>query len=91
VKSALNQEKRALNMDEIELKIQRKGHKVPILIRINKNQKMRVLMLKCSECLELPEEKLRFSFDGESLNPNETPVDLDLEGGECIDLYISEV
>jgi hypothetical protein len=34
---------------------------------------------------------LKFSFDGELLNPNETPVDLDLEGGECIDLYISEI
>jgi len=89
VKSASNHMKRALNEDEIELKVQRKGHKVPILMRINKTQKMRVLFLKCAECLELPPEKLKFSFDGESLNPNETPVDLDLEGGECIDLYVS--
>jgi hypothetical protein len=91
MKSALKQKKRALNVDEIELKIQRKGHKEPILIPIKKNQKMRVLMLKCSEYLELPDEKLKFSFDGESINPNETPMDLDLEGGECIDLYVSEI
>jgi hypothetical protein len=78
-------------MDEIELKIQRKACRKPILIRIKKKQKMRVLMLKCSEYLELPEEKLKFTFDGESLNPNETPVSLDLEGGECIDLYVSDI
>ncbi|XP_021934550.1 uncharacterized protein CG4449-like isoform X2 [Zootermopsis nevadensis] len=91
MKSALAQEKLSLGVDEIELKIQRKGHKERISMRIKKNQKMRVLMFKCAEYLELPEEKLKFSFDGESLNPNETPVDLDLEGGECIDLYVSEV
>lgn len=91
VKNGSNQVKRILNVDEMELKVQRKGHKEPILILINKTQKMRVLMLKCAECLDVPVEKLKFSFDGESLNPNETPVDLDMEGGECIDLYISEI
>lgn len=90
VKNASNQVKPSLNVDEMELKVQRKGHKEPILIQIKKTQKMRVLMLKCAERLDVPVEKLKFSFDGESLNPNETPVDLDLEGGECIDLYISE-
>jgi hypothetical protein len=48
-------------------------------------------MLICAECLDVPAEKLKFSFDGESLNPNETPVDLDMEGGECIDVNISEI
>lgn len=91
VKNASNQVKHTLNVDEMELKVQRKGCKQPILIRINKTQKMRVLMLKCAECLDVPAEKLKFSFDGESLNPNETPVDLDMEGGECIDVYISEI
>jgi hypothetical protein len=91
VKNASNQMKHTLNVDEMELKVQRKGCKQPILIRISKTQKMRVLMLKCAECLDVPVEKLKFSFDGESLNPNETPLDLDMEGGECIDVYISEV
>jgi hypothetical protein len=91
VKNASDQVKYTLNVDEMELKVQRKGYKEPILIRISKTQKMRVLMLKCAECVDLPAEKLKFSFDGEFLNPNETPVDLDLEGGECIDLYISEI
>jgi hypothetical protein len=89
VKNISKEAKRTLNVDEMELKVQRKGYKEPILIRMNKTQKMRVLMLKCAEFLDLPSEKLKFSFDGESLNPNETPLDLDLEGGECIDLYIS--
>jgi hypothetical protein len=91
VKNISKEVKRTLNVDEIELKIQRKGYKEPVLIEMHKTQKMRVLMLKCAEFLDLPSEKLKFSFDGEALNPNETPVDLDLEGGECIDLYISEI
>jgi hypothetical protein len=91
LKNILNEVRQTLNVDEMELKVQRKGYKEPLLIRINKTQKMRVLMLKCAEFLDLPVEKLKFSFDGEALNPNETPVDLDLEGGECIDLYITEI
>jgi len=30
---------------------------------------------------------LRFMFDGETLDPQDTPISLDLEGGECIDVY----
>ena len=30
----------------------------------------------------------RFVFDGEALNRFDTPEDLDLEGGECIDAHI---
>ena len=30
---------------------------------------------------------LKFKLDGEILDPNDTPQMLDLEGGECIDVY----
>ncbi|XP_069695087.1 DNA repair protein Rad60 [Periplaneta americana] len=89
-KTTSNTEEPALSKDEIELKFQRKGCKEPFALRIRKTNKMRVLMLKCAEHLEVPIEKLKFSFDGESLNANDTPEDLDLEGGECIDLYVCD-
>ncbi|KAJ4445629.1 hypothetical protein ANN_12311 [Periplaneta americana] len=89
-KTTSNTEEPALSEDEIELKFQRKGCKEPFALRIRKTNKMRVLMLKCAEHLEVPIEKLKFSFDGESLNANDTPEDLDLEGGECIDLYVCD-
>ena len=30
---------------------------------------------------------LQFRLDGENLNVNDSPKTLDLEGGECIDVY----
>ena len=78
----------ALKVDEIELKVQRKGFKEPLIIRFVKTEKMKIFMLKCAESLELPIEKLKFTFDGETINTSDTPSDLDLEGGECIDLHI---
>ncbi|KAJ9583296.1 hypothetical protein L9F63_022350 [Diploptera punctata] len=82
------QQEAALSEDELELKVQRKGCKEHLPIRFLKTQKMKIFMLKCAELLELPIEKLKFSFDGETISSNDTPVDLDLEGGECIDLHV---
>ena len=31
--------------------------------------------------------KLKFMLDGEKLDASSTPEELDLEGGECIDVY----
>lgn len=44
-------------------------------------------MHKYAEEKQLKLDKLRFMFDGEQLNPNSTPSSLELEGGECIDVY----
>jgi hypothetical protein len=46
-------------------------------------------MTKYAEQCEIGIEKLKFSFDGDTINPSDTPEDLDLEGDEMIDLVIT--
>lgn len=36
--------------------------------------------------LSLPICKLRFSFDGETIQPSQTAQDLDMENDDCIDV-----
>nr|CAD7423602.1 unnamed protein product [Timema monikensis] len=72
-----------------ELKVQRKGVKRPMMVRIKKTDQMVVLMVQCAEQLNLPLDKLKFSFDGEDVNKSDTPAYLELEGGECVDLFVS--
>jgi hypothetical protein len=39
--------------------------------------------------MNLNVSQVKFKFDGEILDLDETPVDLELEGGECIDVLVS--
>ena len=36
----------------------------------------------------MPISKLRFSFDGETLRPSQTPEDLDMENDDCIEVTL---
>nr|CAD7455098.1 unnamed protein product [Timema tahoe] len=78
-----------LDANTLELKVQRKGVKRPMMVRMKKTDQMIVLMVQCAEQLNLPLDKLKFSFDGEDINKSDTPADLELEGGECVDLFVS--
>nr|CAD7568115.1 unnamed protein product [Timema californicum] len=78
-----------LDANTLELKVQRKGVKRPMMVRIKKTDQMIVLMVQCAEQLNLPLDKLKFSFDGEDVNKSDTPAYLELEGGECVDLFVS--
>lgn len=42
----------------------------------------------CSE-LKIAPSKVHFTFDGDKVNEDETPADLDLEDYDVIDLHIS--
>ena len=44
-------------------------------------------MMQYAEWRGVALQGLKFVFDGEIVNPNETPDDLDLEGEECIDVF----
>ena len=69
----------------ILLKIQSDKWKKPLELNIAKDQKMKVLIIKCSEELKCSAGKLKLFFDGERIDLEDTPEDLDLEGGEMID------
>lgn len=73
--------------DSIALKVQNSNHKATITIHIGKSDKMKILMHRYAELNKAKLEDLKFFFDGERLNPNDTPKSLDLDGGECIDVY----
>ncbi|KAM7362062.1 DNA repair protein Rad60 [Cochliomyia hominivorax] len=83
---AANAKKRDAN--KITLKIQSDKWKRPLQIDLMKTDKFRILYIKCAEELKLSLDHLKLSFDGELLELNDTPQDLDMEGGEAIDLRI---
>uniref|UniRef100_A0A1A9WBE4 Ubiquitin-like domain-containing protein n=1 Tax=Glossina brevipalpis TaxID=37001 RepID=A0A1A9WBE4_9MUSC len=74
--------------NHILLKIQSDKLKKPLEVNISKMEKFLILYIKCEEELNLRRDKLRLSFDGEILEYNNTPADLDFEGGEVIDLRV---
>ncbi|KAK4324043.1 hypothetical protein Pmani_005292 [Petrolisthes manimaculis] len=73
--------------DSIALKVQNSNSKATLTIHISKSDKMKILMHRYAELKDAKLEDLKFFFDGERLNPNDTPSSLDLDGGECIDVY----
>lgn len=78
--------KQSVSATSIELKIQSAVWKKPIHIRIEPKQKMKILVILCAEQLKRPANTLLFKFDGDLLDLEATPEDLDFEGGEVLDL-----
>lgn len=74
--------------DCVTVKVQAKNLKQPVEMTIKKQQKLKILIIKCCEKFNCPESKLTLKFDGEVINPKDTADDLGLEGGECFDAYI---
>lgn len=75
----------------IELKIQSQSRtKVSqVVISLRPTDPMSVMFQKYAEVTSTPLEKiLKFKFDGEVIEEDDTPASLDLEGGECIDVHI---
>ncbi|XP_042888965.1 hepatoma-derived growth factor-related protein 2-like [Penaeus japonicus] len=77
------------NPGNIRLKVQNASKKGVVTIHINRYDKMQVLMQRYAEEKKVDLSALRFHFDGEKLDPSDTPDNLDLDGDECIDVYHS--
>lgn len=71
----------------IRLKVQNADKKGHVHIYINRYDKMQVLMEKYAKEKKVDVRTLNFHFDGEKLDPRDTPDNLDLDGDECIDVY----
>ena len=52
--------------------------------------KMEIVMARYTSETGLARTKLKFFFDGEPLDGGSTAEDLELEGGECIDVHITD-
>lgn len=65
------------------------SQKKTIKLALNKNDKIKVGMIKYSEQLEIPLKNIKFFFDGELLDSAENPQSLGLENDDIIDVKIS--
>jgi len=76
--------------DQIELKVRSQARNSQVVVSIRPEEPMSILMQKYADAASLDITKLVFRFDGDNLEDDDTPASLDLEGGECIDVYIKE-
>lgn len=74
----------------LELKVQTRDRNSQVIVSIRAEDPMSILMQKYADATGNDLSKLTFKFDGEKLNEDDTPKKLELEGGECIDVFIKE-
>lgn len=77
--------------DEVEFRIIQKNVKHPLYVGLQKEDKMIVLYVKLSEMLGLDLSSFTLEFDGDVIDKLDTIESLDLEGGECFELYQKQV
>lgn len=72
----------------IKIRLQADGLKQPLEIFIDKTRKFSSIRHTIAEALKLDSGKLRLKFDGELIELDDTPIDLDFDGGEMVDCEI---
>jgi len=73
----------------IELRLQTKDRRSQaVLITVFPNEQMKEVMDKYVMKSGVDREKVKFFFDGEEIEENQTAEELEMEGGECIDVHI---
>ena len=78
------------NENTLEFKVQSRNRNSQVVISIRPEDPMKVLMQKYADAVGIDLSKLRFKFDGDQLEEDDTPLTLELEGGECIDAFSQE-
>jgi len=78
------------NPHEISLNIQSPSSKTGqfTAVRISRRAAMKALMEEFAANQSLSVEKLKFFFDGERIDANSTPEELDMEDDDCIDVVV---
>ncbi|CAH1231425.1 NFATC2IP [Branchiostoma lanceolatum] len=82
---AVEEEEVASTEGKHELKIQGKERRTEKTFSVDKSEELLRIMQEYAAFRELPLNRLVFKFDGDVISPNDTPEDLDMEGGETID------
>ena len=73
----------------IELRLQTKDRRSQaVLITVFPTEQMKEVMDKYVMKSGVGREKVKFFFDGEEIEENQTAEELEMEGGECIDVHI---
>ncbi|KAK4003231.1 hypothetical protein OUZ56_005010 [Daphnia magna] len=78
------------NDNMLEFKVQSQNRNSQVVVSVRAEDPMKILMQKYAEATGCNLAKLTFKFDGEFLADSDTPSSLELEGGECIDVYVRE-
>ncbi|XP_022220735.2 uncharacterized protein CG4449 [Drosophila obscura] len=73
---------------KFHLKVQGDMFKRPLLIGMKKKDVFKVLYLKCADELDCDVRLVKLFFDGELLDPDDTPKAQEMEGNEIIDLKL---
>jgi len=76
------------NEGKIELKFQSDRRRGAEMIWVAKDERFEGIMARYAAKAGVDLTALKFLFDGEPLGRLDTPLDLDLEGGECIDVHV---
>ncbi|EDV54034.1 uncharacterized protein CG4449 [Drosophila erecta] len=73
---------------KFQVKIQADKWKNPLVIPMKKKDSFKMLYIKCAEELNCDARLIKLFFDGELLDPEDTPKNQDMEGNEVIDLKV---
>jgi hypothetical protein len=57
------------------------------MLKMRPTDKFQVLMESYAKATQTDLRQIKFFFDGERLDPEETPESLDFEDGEIVDVY----
>lgn len=80
--------RRCRNENEIEIKIQSDKWNRPLMIKISKVEKFQVALDILAETVKFKVEQMKLIFDGDIIDVNVTPMELEFEGGEIVDCRI---
>ncbi|KAH8382675.1 hypothetical protein KR009_004811 [Drosophila setifemur] len=73
---------------KFQLKVQTNKMSRPLVLHMNRKDPFKILYIKCAEELDCDARQIKLFFDGEFLDPEDTPINQDMEGNELIDLII---
>ncbi|XP_052836175.1 uncharacterized protein CG4449 [Drosophila gunungcola] len=73
---------------KFQVKVQADKWKHPMVMPMKKKDTFKMLYIKCAEELNCDARLIKLFFDGELLDPEDTPKNQDMEGNELIDLQI---
>jgi hypothetical protein len=73
----------------VNLKIQLAAKKKNMTIAVGKDEKMKILLYKISEELKCSAKAITLEFDGDRVDPESTPAELELENDYVIDCILA--
>ncbi|KAH8243353.1 hypothetical protein KR032_006641 [Drosophila birchii] len=71
---------------KFQLKVQAAKWKQPLVVALKKKDPFKILYIKCAEELNVEARLIKLFFDGDLLDPEDTPKNQEMEGNEMIDL-----